>query len=385
MTQLDPTTIAARGRACAGRGAVRPVHVVRDRRRRRPGDGDRRTRSSPTSPASRGSRPRPACRSRASPSCIFFLIIVVAMYARGARCRSAGHARPRRGLPAAPRARPACSTPALVLGAVAVVALLVFPFDFRQALINSLIGMVVCLSLVVTTGFVGQISIVQVGARRRLRVRGLQACGPCRDRLPARPARRRLAATAVGSVVAAVSALRVRGVSLAIVTLAAGGGMEEFVFANPTIGGGESGAPVPSPAPARHRPRSEGGVPDQRGDAPEPGVRLRLRDRCCAAGNARRRAPAQRARPADARGALQRARGGRRRHRRARDQADRRSRSPRSSPGSRARCTPTTSDRSRPGGSASSRHSASSRSPISAGSRPSRARSSAACSSPRGS
>ena len=36
------------------------------------------------------------------------------------------------------------------------------PFDFRQALINSLIGTIMALSLVVVTGFVGQISVVQL-------------------------------------------------------------------------------------------------------------------------------------------------------------------------------------------------------------------------------
>ena len=42
------------------------------------------------------------------------------------------------------------------------VALIVFPYSFRQALINSLLGIVICLSLVVIVGFVGQISVVQL-------------------------------------------------------------------------------------------------------------------------------------------------------------------------------------------------------------------------------
>ena len=36
------------------------------------------------------------------------------------------------------------------------------PYDFRQAVINTLIGTVMALSLVVITGFVGQISVVQL-------------------------------------------------------------------------------------------------------------------------------------------------------------------------------------------------------------------------------
>jgi len=36
------------------------------------------------------------------------------------------------------------------------------PYDFRQALVNSEIGVVMALSLIVITGFVGQISVVQL-------------------------------------------------------------------------------------------------------------------------------------------------------------------------------------------------------------------------------
>ena len=45
----------------------------------------------------------------------------------------------------------------------------------------------------------------------------------------------------------AVSALRVRGVSLAVVTLAAAVAIQNFYFDNPTWGGGQTGSPVPEP------------------------------------------------------------------------------------------------------------------------------------------
>ena len=48
------------------------------------------------------------------------------------------------------------------LALVCAMALIVLPFDFRQALVNSKIGVVMALSLVVITGFVGQISVVQL-------------------------------------------------------------------------------------------------------------------------------------------------------------------------------------------------------------------------------
>jgi branched-chain amino acid transport system permease protein len=55
-----------------------------------------------------------------------------------------------------------------------------------------------------------------------------------------------LGATVCG-LVAAVSALRVRGVALAVVTLAAAVALEKFVFLSSTWGGGSSSTPVPAP------------------------------------------------------------------------------------------------------------------------------------------
>jgi branched-subunit amino acid ABC-type transport system permease component len=178
------------------------------------------------------------------PELLFFLIIVVAMFVRGARLPERGVLAEAR-LPAAPRAARVL-LPAIAGAALAVVALLVFPFDFRQALINSLIGSAVCLSFVVTTGFVGQISIVQVGLAGISGFVVSKIAVHAGIGFPLGLLIGAVAATGVG-VLTAVSALRVRGVSLAIVTLAAAVALEQFVFANPTIGGGESGAPVPPP------------------------------------------------------------------------------------------------------------------------------------------
>jgi branched-chain amino acid transport system permease protein len=148
-------------------------------------------------------------------------------------------------LPAAPPAS-RIAAPAAALMAVCVVAFLVLPFDFRQALINSLIGVVVCLSLVVTTGFVGQVSIVQVALAGISGFAVSKLAVHAGIGFPLAPIVGALAATAVG-LVTAISALRVRGVNLAVVTLAAAVAIESFVFANPSIGGGQSGSPVPSP------------------------------------------------------------------------------------------------------------------------------------------
>ena len=82
------------------------------------------------------------------------------MYLRGAKLPGRGELVEKR-LPEAPRPQHLVRT--TVVGvAVCAIALVVLPFDFREALINTLIGTVMALSLVVITGFVGQISVVQL-------------------------------------------------------------------------------------------------------------------------------------------------------------------------------------------------------------------------------
>ena len=82
------------------------------------------------------------------------------MFVRGTSLPSRGELVEQR-LPLAPRAKRLWQ-PALLGTAAAVVALIVFPYDFRQALITSLLATIMCLSVVVITGFVGQISVVQL-------------------------------------------------------------------------------------------------------------------------------------------------------------------------------------------------------------------------------
>ena len=125
-------------------------------------------------------------------------------------------------------------------------ALIVLPYDFRQALITSLLATIMCLSLVVITGLVGQISVVQLALAG---VSGFTLSHLAVDHgvgFPVAMLISSLGATVCGLVVAA-SALRVRGVSLAVVTLAAAVAIEQFVFLSTTWGGGSSSSPVPSP------------------------------------------------------------------------------------------------------------------------------------------
>jgi branched-chain amino acid transport system permease protein len=135
---------------------------------------------------------------------------------------------------------------AIISTIICAVALIVLPFDFRQALINSLIGTVMALSLVVITGFVGQISVVQLSLAG---VAGFTVSHLAVDAgigFPLAPLCGAAAAVFLG-LITAVSALRVRGVSLAVVTLGAAVAIVQFGFLNNTWGGGDTGSPVPEP------------------------------------------------------------------------------------------------------------------------------------------
>jgi branched-chain amino acid transport system permease protein len=176
-----------------------------------------------------------------------FLVIVVVLFLRG-------NALPMRGsittgrLPFAPT--PGRTSMLFVGPAVGIVTALVILFlatpNGRLAIVNTLVGTVIALSFVVLTGFVGQISLAQMV------LAGIS--GFILSKLtvehsipfPISPLIGALGATAVGLLVG-IPALRVRGVSLAIVTFAFAVAMQEFLFKNPSINGGLNGARINSP------------------------------------------------------------------------------------------------------------------------------------------
>ena len=152
--------------------------------------------------------------------------------------------------------------PALAL-VTAVLGLFFFTPPFRLALSNTLIGVIICLSLVVLTGYVGQISLAQMSFAgiSAFLVSKLTTEAPLRipvyftnyhlTLIPKTPFPipiiiGGLVAMLVGLVVA-LPALRVRGVNLAIVTLAFAVAMDKVVFANKSINGGFVGAKVLAP------------------------------------------------------------------------------------------------------------------------------------------
>jgi branched-chain amino acid transport system permease protein len=173
-----------------------------------------------------------------------FLIIVAVLFWRGARIPGRGELIERR-LPEVPRPQHLPRT-AVICAVVAAVALVVLPFGFREALINTLIGTMMALSLVVITGFVGQISVMQLSLAGAAGFTVSHMASNFGITFPVAALAGIAVALAIG-VITAVSAVRVRGISLAVVTLAGAVAIQNFGFTNGTWGGGLAGAAVPEP------------------------------------------------------------------------------------------------------------------------------------------
>jgi branched-chain amino acid transport system permease protein len=173
-----------------------------------------------------------------------FLIIVVVLFWRGSRIPGRGEI-VERSLPEAPRPQHLVRA-GLICAVAGAVLLIVFPFDFREALINTLIGALMALSLVVVTGFVGQISVIQLALAGAAGFTISHMAVNFGITFPV-AALAGVAVAVVIGLITAVSAVRVRGVSLSVVTLAGAVAIQNFGFVNSTWGGGLAGSPVSEP------------------------------------------------------------------------------------------------------------------------------------------
>jgi branched-chain amino acid transport system permease protein len=173
-----------------------------------------------------------------------FILLVIALSLRGANLPSRGELVEKR-LPLAPRPR-RLARPAIALLVVGAALLTVLPFSHRQALMLSLIGMTFCLSLVVITGYVGQVSLAQLTLAGVSGFTVSHLVVRAGVGFPWGPLIGSLVAVVIGLIVGA-SALRVRGASLAVVTIAGVVAIEQFGFANRRWGAGATGSPVEDP------------------------------------------------------------------------------------------------------------------------------------------
>lgn len=148
-------------------------------------------------------------------------------------------------LPHAPRPRHVTRTTAIGVVAGAA-ALALTSGDLRLGLVVSLISLVVCLSMVLITGYVGQVSLMQVTFAG---VGGMLLSALAAGAGVPFPLAPLIAVVAAGllGVLVGIPALRVRGTSLAVVTLSAAVATEQLVFRNSTIAGDVEGNAVTAP------------------------------------------------------------------------------------------------------------------------------------------
>ena len=163
-----------------------------------------------------------------------------------------GRALPSRGmlvlktLGGAPRPRSVVLPAAVGIG-IGIVALLATGQSYRLAVITTFIFGVISLSWVVVSGYAGQISFAQ------LALAGVGAFSLFRFAenwgvpFPIAPLLAAGVATVVG-VVVGLPALRIRGLPVAVVTLALAVSLQAFWFHNPDYNGGFNGAPISTPS-----------------------------------------------------------------------------------------------------------------------------------------
>lgn len=172
-----------------------------------------------------------------------FVIILVVLALRE-------HSLPERGAPANARLPKPLMTSRLALNATVTVpvvaaAILMLSSAWRLAITNSLIGVAFCLSIVVVTGLVGQISLAQLTIAG---VGGFVLSKLATTEHVPFPFGLLLGAVAavVISLLIGVVALRIRGVNLAILSLAAAVAIQDAVLQNPSLSG-PKGARVAPP------------------------------------------------------------------------------------------------------------------------------------------
>jgi ABC-type branched-subunit amino acid transport system permease subunit len=178
------------------------------------------------------------------PEALPFLVIMVAMtlLTRGVGARGiVGELRnPSLGRPT----RPYATT--LACFAVGVVVLVVLHGSLRAAFISSLGAICLSLSLVVLTGYVGQVSLAQMSFAGVSGFELSHLAAGAGIPFPLAPLLAALLAVPLGLLIG-LPALRLRGVNLAVVTLAAAFALDALVFNDDAFSGGLAGSRIPSP------------------------------------------------------------------------------------------------------------------------------------------
>jgi ABC-type branched-subunit amino acid transport system ATPase component/branched-subunit amino acid ABC-type transport system permease component len=182
--------------------------------------------------------------SKGAPELIPLVMILLFLVLRGKPMPARG-ALLTRTLGRAPRPRHPYLTGAIAFGAAAV-AMLVLHREWRQALILSFIFATISLSLVVVSGYAGQISLAQLTLAGTAAYSMSYFIKSWNVPFPIAPVLAALVATVIG-VIVGLPALRVRGLSVAVVTLALAVGVDAIWFRNTDIVGNAAGVTVGTP------------------------------------------------------------------------------------------------------------------------------------------
>jgi sulfate-transporting ATPase len=135
----------------------------------------------------------------------------------------------------------------LIASVPAVTAVLFFSTGWVSAVTLSLIGALICLSLIVVIGLVGQISLAQLGLAGFGAFISSYVAAEHGWPFPM-PLLAACAATVALGLVVSLPALRVRGIDLAVVTLALAVALQSTVFNDSKLTGGDAGRQVASPS-----------------------------------------------------------------------------------------------------------------------------------------
>jgi ABC-type branched-subunit amino acid transport system ATPase component/ABC-type branched-subunit amino acid transport system permease subunit len=181
---------------------------------------------------------------KGGPELVSLVVILVALLLRGRPLPERG-ALIQRSLGRAPRPRHLWQTAAVAFGA-GLLLLFVFQGKWRQALIVSFVFGIISLSFVVITGYAGQISLAQLtlagASAYMLSYFTMSWDVP----FPIAPLMSSLVATVIG-VLIGLPALRVRGLSVAVVTLSLAVTFDSLWFRNTDIVGFTGGVKVKDP------------------------------------------------------------------------------------------------------------------------------------------
>ncbi|MBW0101244.1 branched-chain amino acid ABC transporter permease/ATP-binding protein [Pseudonocardia sp. KRD291] len=135
--------------------------------------------------------------------------------------------------------------PTLIPVVLAVAGLALFTGVLRGGLISTFIFAIIALSVVVVTGYAGQVSFAQLPLAGVAAFLLAPLAGALGVPFPIAPLLAALGATVIG-VVIGLPALRIRGLTVAVVTFALAFALEALWFRNLAIAGSE-GLPVPPP------------------------------------------------------------------------------------------------------------------------------------------